>query len=84
MDKDKLAQPEQRVHHELREIVEEACKLLAPMVLGQDKKLKMTNFAMTHIVKNNFPSLSSTEAHIVTTIIERLHREGRLHALLEK
>jgi len=83
MDNEKPEQEDRRVNHELRAIYVEACTLLAPLVLGKDKTL-MSGFAKAHFVRNNFPSLSSADAQLVVTIVERMHRENRLHTLLEK
>lgn len=84
MDKEKPAQDEQREYHEVRAIFVQACNLLAPMFQGQDKAARMSAFAMGHIVKSHFPELSGTEVQVVITTIERLQRENRLQALLEK
>lgn len=84
MDQDKPAQDERREYHEVRAIFVQACVLLAPLYQPGNNSLRMSGFAMTQIVKDKFPELSATEVHIVITTIERMQRENRLHALLDK
>jgi len=84
MDKDKSVQEERREYHEVRAIFVQACNLLAPMFQGKDKDMRMSGFAMAHIVKSNFPELNGTEVQIVVKTIERLQRENRLQAVLDK
>ena len=80
----KLIQDERRVHHAVRDVFARACVLLAPLVKGNDKTLITSGFAMVHMVQGHFPELSGSEARIAITAVERLHRENRLQALLEK
>jgi hypothetical protein len=84
MGNEEPVQDERREHPRVRKIFVQACTLLAPMVQGKDNILRMSGFAMSHIVKNNFPELSGTEVQIVIATIERLQRESRLQMLLEK
>ncbi len=77
-DENRPAQGERRTHHAVREIFAQACALLAPLVKGNDKVMTMSGFAMLQVLKDHFPELSSSEAHIVITAVERLHRENRL------
>ncbi len=83
-DDNRHAQGERRVHHAVREVFVQACMLLAPFVQNNDKSLNTSGFAMLHMVQDHFPALSSSEAKIVITTVERLHRECRLQALLEQ
>ena len=72
---------ERRVHHAVRDVFVQACILLMPLIKNNEKTLNMSNFAMAHILKDNFPELSNVEVHIIITTVERLHRENRLQAL---
>lgn len=74
---------ERRVHHEVREVFVRACVLLAPFFGDNAEVQRMSKFAMTHILTDRFNTLSSTQAQIVITTVERLHRDGRLQSLLE-
>lgn len=78
------ATTERREHHQVREVFVRACGLLAPMVASNDKVQTVSNFAMTHILREHFPELSSAEIHIVIVTVEKMHREDRLHAILNK
>lgn len=75
---------ERRVHHAVRGVFVRACVLLAPLIKENDKTLSTSGFAMAHMVQEHFPELTSSEARIIIAAIERLHREGRLQALLER
>ena len=82
-DSNNSIQNERRVHHAVREVFMQACALLAPFIIGNEKALSTSSFAMVHMVNNHFPELSSSEVHIVITTVERLHHENRLQILLE-
>ena len=75
---------ERREHTQVREIFAQACELLAPVVAGNDTVKTVSNFAMAHMVQEHFPGLSAAEIHIVIVTVEKLHREERLHAILNK
>ena len=75
---------ERREHHQVREVFVRACGLLAPVVAGNDKVHTVSNFAMAHILREHFPELSSAEVHIVIVTVEKMHREDRLHAILNR
>lgn len=75
---------ERREHHQVREIFVHACELLAPIVAGNDTVKTISNFAMAHMVQEHFPELSAAEINIVIVTVEKLHREERLHAILNK
>lgn len=75
---------ERREHHQVREIFVHACELLAPIVAGNDTVKSISNFAMAHMVQEHFPELSAAEINIVIITVEKLHREERLHAILNK
>lgn len=78
------ATTERRENHRVREVFIQACKLLAPVVAGNDQVKTVSNFAMAHMLQEHFPELSSAEVHIVIATAEKVHREERLHALLNK
>jgi len=78
------AKDERRVHNAVRDVFVPACILLAPLMKDNDGTLITSGFAMMHIVQGHFPELSGSEARIVITAVERLHRENRLQALLEQ
>jgi hypothetical protein len=75
---------ERREHHQVREIFTQACALLAPVVAGNDNVKTISNFAMAHMVQEHFPELTSAEVHIVILTVEKMHREERLQAILNK
>ncbi len=83
-DDNRPVQGERRVHHAVRDIFVQACILLAPYIQNNNKALNTSGFAMLHMVQDHFPALTSSEARIVITTVERLHRENRLQMLLEK
>jgi hypothetical protein len=83
-DTSSAADKERRRHHQIREIFIHACELLAPVVAGNDATPTVSNFAMTRMVQDHFPELTSAEAHVVVVTVEKLHREERLHAILNK
>lgn len=78
------AEKERRRHHQIREIFVHACELLAPVLAGNDSVQTVSSFAMTRMVQDHFPALTSAEAHVVVVTVEKLHREERLHAILNK
>lgn len=75
---------ERRVHNAVRDVFVPACILLAPLMKDRDGTLIISGFAMMHIVQGHFPELSGSEARIVITAVERLHRENRLQVLIEQ
>lgn len=72
---------ERRQHQQVREIFTHACDLLAPIVEGNDRTVTVSNFAMTHILQENFPDLTLAEIHIVIATVEKLHRAERLNGI---
>jgi hypothetical protein len=74
---------ERREQRQIREIFELACKLLAPIVAGNDQARIVSNFAMTLMLKDHFPELTSAEAHIVISTVERMHQQDRLRSILD-
>lgn len=78
------AAPERREQHQVREIFVRACDLLAPIVAGNDIVKTVSSFAMSLMLLDNFPDLTSAEAHIVIVTVEKMHREERLHAILSR
>jgi hypothetical protein len=75
---------ERRENHKIREVFAQACALLAPIVAGNDNVKTISNFAMAHMVQEHFPELTSAEVHIVILTVEKIHREERLQAILNK
>lgn len=75
---------ERRENHRVREIFAQACALLAPVVAANDNVKTVSNFAMAHMVQEHFPELTSAEVHIVILTVEKMHREERLQAILNK
>lgn len=78
------ATTERRENHQVREVFERACGLLAPIVAGNDNVKTVSNFAMAHMVEEHFPELSSAQVHIVIETVEKMHREDRINAILNK
>jgi hypothetical protein len=76
--------PERRKQHQVREVFVRACELLAPIVAGNDIVKTVSNFAMSLMLLEHFPELTSAEAHIVIVTVEKMHREKRLHAILNR
>lgn len=78
------AASERREHHRVREVFVQACELLAPVIAGNDRVKTVSSFAMAHMVQDHFPELSTAEIHIVIATAEKMHREERLLAILNK
>ena len=74
---------ERRQFHQVRSVFARACALLAPIVAANDNVMAVSSFAMTHILAEHFPTLSSTDIRIIIVTVEKLHQEGRLHATCE-
>lgn len=74
---------EPRQHHQVRKVFVRACALLAQIVAGNDNVMTVSSFAMTHILVEHFPELSSTDIRIVILTVEKLCQERRLHAIPE-
>lgn len=55
---------DRRMHAQVREVFDEACALLAPM-MGAVKQGYVSDFALTHIVHDNFPDLTSEEVEVL-------------------
>ncbi len=84
MNSSSPAPSERRQHHQIREVFASACALLAPVVAGNDNIKTVSSFAMAHMLAEHFPELSSAEIQIVIATVEKVHREERLHAILNK
>lgn len=74
---------ERREYHQIRKVFVRACDLLAPIVAENNNVMAVSSFAMTHILADHFPELSPADIRIVILTVEKLHREGRLHAIRE-
>lgn len=44
----------------------------------------VSHFAMLHMVQDRLPELSASEAHIIITTVETLHRNERMHAVVQR
>ena len=75
---------ERREHHHVREVFEQCCVLLAPIVAGNTDVITVSNFGMSHVLMGHFPELSSAEINVVILTVEKLHRNGRLQARVTK
>ncbi len=75
---------ERREHHRVREIFVQACELIAPVIAANDNIKTLSNFAIARMLTQHFPGLSASEVQIVIITAEKLHREQRLHAILNK
>ncbi len=75
---------DRRVHHEVREVFEQACLLLAPHLSGNKGGYSVSKYAMARILSDHFPDFSSSQINIAVSAIERMHHEGKLQALVEK
>jgi hypothetical protein len=75
---------ERRQHHQIREIFDRACELLAPIVAANHPVKTVSSFAMAHMMQEHFPELSLAEVNIVILTVEKMNREERLHAILNK
>lgn len=74
---------ERRQYHQVRNVFVRACDLLAPIVTENNNVMAVSSFAMTHILAEHFPELSSADIRIVILTVEKLHQQGRLHAIRE-
>lgn len=81
MDTTTSSGTERRQHQQVRDIFVHACDLLAPIVEGNDRTITVSNFAMTHILQENFPVLSLAEIHIVIATVEKMHRAELLNGI---
>ena len=75
---------ERREYHHVREIFEQCCALLAPVVASNTDVISVSNFGMSHVLMGHFPELSSAEINIVVLTVEKMHRNGRLQAMVTK
>jgi len=82
-DSNRSARNERRIHHEIRKIFVQACALLAPAMKEGGSTQGMSTLAKMYVIQDRFPGLSGTEVHIVVSMVERLHSENRLHAVIE-
>lgn len=75
---------ERREHPQVRAVFVRSCELLAPIVSQNDKVKTVSNFAMAHMLTAHFPDLTAAEVHIIILTVEKLHREHRLHSVLNQ
>lgn len=84
MNKTSTTDSERRQHHQIREIFQHACEFLAPVVTANHPVKTISNFAMGHMMQDRFPELLPEEIQIVIMTVEKMHREERLNAILNK
>lgn len=63
------ADAERRMHGKIREAFPDACALVAPMMPAV-KQGYISDFALTHIVHDRFPDLSSEEVEILILAVK--------------
>jgi len=69
---------ERRQYSHVREVFVQACDLLAPLVAENARTKSVSNFAMSHMLQEHFPELSTAEIHIVLVTAEKMHQASRL------
>lgn len=69
---------ERRQYHRVREIFLQACDYLAPLIAENAQVKTVSNFAMSHMLQEHFPELSTEEIHIVIVTAEKMHITGQL------
>lgn len=84
MNTTSTADAERRQHHQVRAVFVRACELLAPYVADNEHVESVSNFAMGHMLMEQFPELSPTDINIVIMTVEKLQQERRLRFLLNQ
>jgi len=74
---DESGQYERRVHHEAREVFEQACVLLAPYIQEGGGGFHMSRFGLTHVVSEHFPSLPRQQVSVIIAAVENYYRNNR-------
>ena len=75
----KAAIDEFRKFRPVRASLVQAGEFLAPIVAANVNRKIMSSFAMTLMVRQHFPQLSTAEIHIVIIAVEKLHRNEVVH-----
>lgn len=81
MNTTSTADAERRQH---RAVFVRSCEMLAPYVADNDHVRTVSNFAMGHMLIEQFPELSSADVNIIIMTVEKLHRERRLRSILKQ
>jgi len=72
-----IAQPnsqERRRHHNVREIFEEACNLVAPFFAPENRWANVTLDHLAYrVVRDHYPDLSFEEVHVLVVAARRVH-----------
>lgn len=63
--------PDKRVNAEASEVFAEVCRLLAPMMAAV-RQGYVSDFALTHIVHDHFPTLSASEVEVLVKAVKQL------------
>ncbi len=74
---------ERRQYPRVREIFLQACDYLAPLIAGNAQVKTVSNFAMTHMLQEHFPDLSTEEIHIVIVTAEKMYIAGRFQGKIQ-
>jgi hypothetical protein len=69
---------ERRQYPRVREIFVEACDYLAPLIADNARVKTVSIFAMTHMLQEHYPDLSTEEIHIVIVTAEKMYVSGRM------
>ena len=62
--------PDRRKHIRVREAFPEVCRLLAPL-MGGIRQGQISDFALSHIVHDQFPGMSGIDLEILIIAIRR-------------
>lgn len=84
MNTTSTADAERRQHHQVRAVFVRSCEMLAPYVADNEHVKTVSNFAMGHMLIEQFPELSSADVNIIIMTVEKLHRERRLRSILNQ
>jgi hypothetical protein len=68
---------ERRQYPRVREVFLQACDFLAPLIAENAQVKTVSNFAMTHILQEHYPDLSTEEIHIVIVTAEKMYIADR-------
>lgn len=70
-------QPDRRKYHRVREILDSAWELIAPMLASQESAAGLSGFAVAVKLRSHFPELSEAELNTLVSAAMRLKREER-------
>ena len=66
------AQPDRRVHARVRAVFPQACVLLGPVIWAV-RENQVSDFALTRIVRDQFPEISSFELEILVWAVRHYY-----------